>query len=262
MSRILHRAADLCFELEKAQSLASVREVMRQGVELFGTAFYFISMRTGKTISPPVQLVLTTYPRRFQRYFDQHGAIEYDPVVRHALKTTGAFRWDGLYQTPRDLALHQECVECGMEFGFSVADRGPDGATVLMCFCGAKPIVPNPAAWEHAAAAAVMLGASAHRALARMARRQHQRRETNRQQLSTAEMRALQMTATAMTAEQVARVMGVKPGTVRYYLDRAAVKLGAANRKEAVSRAVARGLVDTRVFPITGFSGSADDFES
>ncbi len=260
MPRILHRAAELCFELEQAQSLAAVREAMRQAVELFGASFYFISMRTGKTISPPVQLVLTTYPKRFQRYFDQHAAIEYDPVVQQALKMTGAFRWDGLYKTARDLALHQECIECGMEFGFSVADRGPDGATVLMCFCGGKPIVPAPDQWQRAATAAVMLGAAVHRALERMARRQHERREAKSPKLSTAELRALQMTATAMTAEQVAKVMGVKPGTVRYYLDRAAAKLGAASRKEAVSKAVAQGLVDTRVFPIIGFSGSADDF--
>lgn len=260
MSRILHRAAELCFELEQAASLAPVREVMRQGVELFGASFYFASARTGKSISPPVQLVLTTYPQRFQRYFDQHGAIEYDPVVQHALGMTGAFRWDGLYQTARDLALHRECVECGMEFGFSVADRGPDGATLLMCFCGSKPIMPDPVKWEQASAAAVMLGAAVHRALGRMARRQHARRVSGQQQLSTAELRALQMTATAMTAAQVAKVMGVKPGTVRYYLDRAAAKLGASSRKQAVSKAIARGIVDTRVFPITGFSESAEDF--
>jgi LuxR family transcriptional activator of conjugal transfer of Ti plasmids len=262
MSRILHRVAELCFELEQAQSLAVVREAMRQAAGLFGASFYFVSMRTGKTISPPVQLVLTTYPKRFQRYFDQHGAIEYDPVVQHALKMTGAFRWDGLYQTERDLALHRECIECGMEFGFSVADRGPDGATLLMCFCGARPIVPGPAVWEQAAAAAVMFGAAAHRALARMARRRHERSKAKPPQLSTAELRALQMTATAMTAEQVARVMGVRPGTVRYYLDRAAAKLGAGSRKEAVAKAIAQGIVDTRIFPITGFSESAEDFES
>lgn len=260
MPRILHRVAELCFELEQAQSLTAVREAMRQAVELFGASFYFVSARTGKTISPPVQLVLTTYPKRFQRYFDQHAAIEYDPVVQRALKMTGAFRWDGLYETERDLALHRECVECGMEFGFSVADRGPDGATLLMCFCGSKPIVPDPPEWERAATAAVMLGAAVHRALGRMARRQHARREAKSSRLSTAELRALQMTATAMTAEQVARVIGVKPGTVRYYLDRAAAKLGAASRKEAVSIAISQGLVDTRTFPMVGFSDSAEDF--
>ena len=56
MPRILHRAAELCFELEQAQSLAAVREVMRQAIEMFGASFYFISMRTGKTISPPVRI--------------------------------------------------------------------------------------------------------------------------------------------------------------------------------------------------------------
>ena len=262
MSRILHLAAEHCFELEQAQSLAGVRDALGQAVSLFGASFYFIVMRSGKSISPPVQLVLTTYPKRFQRYFDEQRAIEYDPVVMHALTVEGgSFRWDGLYRTERELALHKVCVECGMEFGFSCGDRGADGSVALLCFCGSKPIAPDPAEWEHTAAATVLLAASAHRALMRMARRHHSRTASGAGALSNAELQALQMTASAMTAAQVASLLGVKPGTVRYYLDRAAAKLGAASRREAVSKAIAQGIVDTRHFPMAGFSGSAADFE-
>jgi len=261
MSRILHRTAELCFELEKADTPAAVRAVLRQATELFGAAFYFIVMRSGKTISPPVQLVLTTYPKKFQRYFDEHGAIEYDPIVRHALSIPGgSFRWDGRYHSERELALHQVCVDCGMAYGFSCGDRGADGSLALLCFCGSQPIAPDPRDWEHTAAAAVLLASSGHRALMRMAQRRSAHTSPDPRHLSNAELRALQMTAMAMTADQVAEMMGVKRGTVRYYLDRAAEKLGAASRKEAVAKAIAQGIVDTRTFPMTGFSGSTEDF--
>lgn len=262
MPKVLHRTAELCFDLEKAQSLAAVREVLQQAARLFGASFYFMVMRSGKSISPPVQLVLTTYPMRFQRYFDEQRAIEYDPVVMHALTIAGgSFRWDGLYKTERELALHQVCVECGMEFGFSCGDRGADGSVALLCFCGSKPIAPHPEHWEHTAAGAVLLAASAHRAMSRMAHRHHSRQASGKEGLSNAELQALQMTASAMTATQIATLMGVKPGTVRYYLDRAAGKLGAGSRKEAVAKAIAQDIVDTRHFPMAGFSGSTADFK-
>jgi hypothetical protein len=46
---------------------------------------------------------------------------------------------------------------------------------------------------------------------------------------------------------------------VRYYLDRAAEKLGVRTRKEAVLKAVADGIVDTRQFPPAGFHSGTKD---
>jgi DNA-binding CsgD family transcriptional regulator len=62
--------------------------------------------------------------------------------------------------------------------------------------------------------------------------------------------------ATAMTAKEVADVLGVQERTVRYYLDRAAEKLGVTSRKEAVLKAVADGIIDLRKFPQAGFKSS------
>jgi Response regulator containing a CheY-like receiver domain and an HTH DNA-binding domain len=66
------------------------------------------------------------------------------------------------------------------------------------------------------------------------------------------------MMAEAMTAKQAAAVLGVQPRTVRYYLDRAAEKLGVNTRREAVLKALADGIIDTRKFPLAGFESSMD----
>ncbi|MGQ0503252.1 MAG: LuxR C-terminal-related transcriptional regulator [Panacagrimonas sp.] len=58
------------------------------------------------------------------------------------------------------------------------------------------------------------------------------------------ELKALRLTANTMTAEEVAAALGVRPRTVRYYLDRAAEKLCVNSRKAAVAKALADGLVD------------------
>ena len=71
----------------------------------------------------------------------------------------------------------------------------------------------------------------------------------------------MQIVANGKTAKQAAEQLGVKPRTIRYYLDRAAEKLGVESRKEAVLKAVAEGIVDPRQFPPAGFKkqGSEQD---
>lgn len=257
--KVLHATAELCFELDHAQSVEQVRAVLKKAARHFGCSYFFVAFRSGKSISPPVQLVITTYPRRFQRYFDEHRCIEFDPIVMHALKTTGPFRWDGLYCTPREIALREECIANGMEFGFSCGDRGPDGSQLLLCFCGKDAIATDPGAWEKVSSAAVMLASVVHRTLARAARwRASAGQEKPR--LTDAELQALQMTAAAMTAKQVAAKLGVQPVTVRYYLTRAATKLGVQSVKEAVAKALQEGIIDMRTFPRVGFSESSSDF--
>lgn len=259
MYRILHVAAELCFELDQAQSVDRVRAVLKKAAAHFGASYFFVVFRSGKSISPPVQLVITTYPKRFQRYFDEHRCIEFDPIVMRALTTTGAFRWDDLYRTPRDVALHEECIACGMAFGFSCGDRGPDSSQLLLCFCGKESIATGPGEWEPTASSAVMLASLVHRTLSRISRRSAADTQ-KKPQLSGAELQALQMTASAMTAKQVAAKLGVQPVTVRYYLNRAAAKLNVSNAKEAVAKALEEGLVDTRTFPRVGFSDSSPSF--
>lgn len=261
MSMILHRSAELCFKLDHAQSIDQLRAALKAAAQLFDASFFFVVFRSGKTVSPSVQLVVTDYPKRFQQYFDEQRAIEFDPIVLHALSTTGAFRWDGRYRSERELALQRECIACGMEFGFSCADRGPKGSQLLLCFCGSKPIAPGPDDWAQTASASVMLASVAHRTFIRIARGSASPASSEKSRLTTAELQALQMTASAMTARQVAAMLGVKPVTVRYYLARAAEKLGVAGSREAVAKALAQGLVDTSVLPMVGFSESASDID-
>lgn len=261
MPEILHKTGELCFQLDHAQSIEQVNTTLKNAAGVFGTSFFFVVFRSGKSISPPVQLVITNYPKRFQQYFDKQRAIEFDPIVMHALTTTAAFRWDGKYRTEKELALQRECIACGMEFGFSCGDRGPDGSQLLLCFCGKKPIAPNAEDWNQTASSSVMLASLAHRTLTRIAKRGTSVASTGKSQLTTAELQALQMTASAMTAKQAGAMLGVKPETVRYYLSRAAEKLGVSSGREAVAKALAEGLVETRVFPMVGFSESASSID-
>ncbi|MDB5975027.1 MAG: LuxR family transcriptional regulator [Nevskia sp.] len=253
MSDRLHAIAEVCINMGQTQSRAAVRETLKAAIPIFGTSFVLFGMRTGRSITPPRQLVITTYPKAWQDYYDANNAYAFDPVINKAFQSEGAFRWDGLHHDPRQLALRRESVRNGMEFGFSCADRGSDGSLAILSFCGGQPIAREPDQWEQVAAAAALLTSVTNKAVTRII---EATAKTFGKALSLSELKTLEIIGAGHTGKQAAAILGVKPRTIRYYLDRAAEKLGVDTRKEAILKAVADGIVDTREFPPAGFSSA------
>lgn len=255
MSELLHIVAEQCLKIERARSESTVKEALKVVAAAFGAMFYLFGIRTGRNVRPPQQIVISNYPQAWRRYYDDHGASAFDPIINKAFQFEGTFRWDGLHHDDRQLALRRESVRNGMEFGFSCADRGTDGSVAILSFCGNHPIAPDLGLWEQVSASAVLLASVTNKAVTKII---EARTKAFGEALSVAERKALQLVAGGATAKQVAQELGVKPRTVRYYLDRAADKLGARSRKEAVIKAVAEGIVDPRPFPKAGFKQGPD----
>jgi len=125
----------------------------------------------------------------------------------------------------------------------------------ILSFCGDCPIAAGVGEWDQVAAAAVLLASVSNKAVTRII---EAGTRAYGQALSATELRALQLVAGGCTGRQAAEALGVKARTVRYYLDRAAEKLGVASRKEALLKAVAEGIVDVREFPPAGFRTGTD----
>jgi DNA-binding CsgD family transcriptional regulator len=259
MPDLLHSTAEFCLQMEQAPSEPVVRAILLSATPVFGADFFTFGMRTGKTVSPPQQIVISNYPKPWQRYYDEQGAFAFDPVINRAFQSAGAFRWDGLHRDERQLALRREAVRNGMTYGFSCSDRGPDASLAILSFCGERPIASEAVHWEATAAAAALLAGTTSRAMTRIIQAMNAAKALA-QSLSEAERKCLEMMAAAMTARQAAAVLKVKPGTVRYYLDRAAEKLGVETRREAVMKALAEGIIDTRQFPNAGFGQDTELF--
>lgn len=238
--------------MERARSFNAVSDLLRSAAASFGASFYLLGIRTGRNISPPQQKVLTNYPETWQRYYDEHSGYAFDPVVNKAFQFVGTFRWEGLHRDERQMALRRQSISNGMEFGFSCSDRGPEGSFGILSFCGDQRIAPEPEQWEATASVAALLAATGSKALCRIIEAKSDR-GVRGEALSDTERKCLEMMAAAMTAEEAAVALKVRPRTVRYYLDRAAEKLGVETRKEAVMKALAEGIIDIRQFPNAGF---------
>lgn len=257
MSDPLLAIGELCFRVDQAGSTAEVRDCLQGAAPAFGARYFMFGMRSGTSMPKPTQLTLSNYPKPWRCWYDEQEAWAFDPVVNTALAFKGPFRWDGLHKTERQLALRRESLRHGMNYGISNSARGADASISLLSFSGEAAIAVDPGAWERTAAALVLLTTMVHRSVDRL-QQTDARRQSRSCVLRDAERRCLELIAGGKTAEAAAAVLGVRPRTVRYYLDRSAEKLGVESRKEAVMYAVANGIVDLRRFPPPGFSSEAE----
>ena len=61
--------------------------------------------------------------------------------------------------------------------------------------------------------------------------------------LSPRELECLRLAATGLTTESIARKLGIAARTAQFHFDSIRSKLGAANRQEAIARAIKDGLI-------------------
>lgn len=250
----LHAIADLCLQAERAENQTAVREALRSAGEVFRADFFLFSMKAGQGLEDVPDVLLTNCPKRWMRWYDHNGAAAFDPVFEQASKFGAPFRWDCLYVSSQQKSLQIESQQCGMIFGCSASDRLHDGSAAILSLSGRYPIAVQAGEWERCAEGLTLLVGALQRRVSRMLRA---RRPNLADRLTEAERRCLAIMAAGATMAEAGERLGLRPRTVRYYLDRAAEKLDVDTPKDAILRAVALGLVNRNGLPALQFGGLA-----
>lgn len=246
MRTALHTVADLCAELAVAESKTVLREALRHATGAFGASFFVFGMRTGSHLGPPAQVAISSYPKAWQRRYDDTNAFGFDPVVAKGLAFGPPFRWDGLYDesNPKHMALRLECLRRGMSYGVTCTERGAYGAIALLSICGPRPIATEAGQWELLSPAMTLLLSSLHKAVDRLTESARARRGELSQALTATERRCLELMARGHTAEEVAQGLGLKPRTIRYHVNQVVHRWGLNTVREAIVKAITDGAID------------------
>lgn len=148
--------------------------------------------------------------------------------------------WDGgMMVTHAALARFlADAAAAGIRSGVAVPLHGPGARTVVAFDAGIAPV--DAARREATVAALPQLLWVAHAVHA--FRRGRAAREDDRR-LSSREQRCLAMSASGLTSRAIGLELGIAPRTVDFHVRNGAAKLGAANRREAIAKAAARGLI-------------------
>jgi LuxR family quorum-sensing system transcriptional regulator SolR len=222
---------------EAATSLDDLVTAMRGVTAQLGFEYCSYIYRLPLPIVQPAVHWCSTYPAAWlERSFEQQY-LDIDPLVHRALQGNRPVVWgdDGNDDQPQ---FWEEARSFGIGHGWAVSARGHGGAVGLLSV--ARPRDPVTAAEQESHETQLLW--LAHTAQGLVTTLPGMAGPTLGT-LSLREREVLRWSAAGKTADEIGVILAITPRTVAFHVQRCVAKLDAANKTEAVAKALMLGLL-------------------
>lgn len=190
--------------------------------------------------------VFTTLSREWTRIYDERSYVEIDPRIELVYDRSTMLLWSGEDFRGRSVRLDEfvrEASRFGVNSGacFSLHDVAHNG--VLIAFNSTKQRLDRRTVQANVGNL-YAFGNYFHQLFMHSIIERQLPSRLRGATLTEREIAVLKQVAHGLTAEDIGFKLGITPRTVRYHLDAARTKMGAANREEAIALAVKGGLFE------------------
>lgn len=192
--------------------------------------------------------VFTTAPMEWVLLYDRCAYIEADPRVLLLWDSTLPLVWDqttvrGINKKSDDFL--DDALRFGIASGVCMPLRDESGTRVIVALNSAIPVMDDMRQREisHCIGDIFVLAHYFHELFMKSVVRGGVPSRVTGMPLSGRELQCLGLAARGMTSNDIAFKLGICSRTVQYHFDSIRSKLAAANRQEAVARAIKDGLI-------------------
>jgi LuxR family quorum sensing-dependent transcriptional regulator len=228
------RALDFVESLDECTDQSQVARAVESILSEFGFEHYVITGLPNPNDRLDQLLVIHRLPDGWYEHYAGRNYMASDPVFRNCRATTTPFEWgEAPYDPEADVAADEvmkRARDFGMNRGFSVPIHGPDGYEACFSMSGRTPDLSG-----RTKPAMHMVAMYAFER-ARLVARKPLRNVTN--PLTKREQEVLTWAALGKSARDTAEILRITERTAVAHTVNATHKLGAANRTQAVVRAM------------------------
>jgi DNA-binding CsgD family transcriptional regulator len=181
-------------------------------------------------------LIYTDSRKQMVSDWDRNIPYASYPVLEKSRKTSTPFTLNELWEELGDYSLSKlmpETMREAVNLLVPVSVNGKLAAIAL--FTGNSP--------DNSPVARASLQVAAHCALEAMEELKEQKSPQSSVVLSVRETQCLSYIATGHEDEQISRLLGISPRTVRFHVDSAKAKLGVTSRVQAVTKALRERII-------------------
>jgi DNA-binding CsgD family transcriptional regulator len=192
--------------------------------------------------------VFTTLSREWVRRYDDQAYIDVDTRITRALDSPLPLIWDYEGEHGRsaksDVFL-DESLAHGVGSGVVCGTHGAGHTRVIFALSNAAPRIDDLRRREivERFGDILLLGACFHAIFMKSVVERGLPPSSQGAPLSARETQCLALAARGQTSQDIASQLGISERTVQFHFDGIRSKLGAANRQEAIAKAMARGMI-------------------
>jgi LuxR family quorum-sensing transcriptional regulator LasR len=189
----------------------------------------------------------TNQPAEWQRLYDERAYIEIDPRLRAAWNSTAPLLWDrrSFPDTREHSEFFDEASRYGIRSGVVVVLRNPRHAPALFMLNANFAVLAGDRRRHIVSMLGeiMVLGSYAHEIFLARVTDHRVPTTTLGVPLSPREVECLRLAARGLSQGQIGAQLKIAERTVHYHFGRLLAKLGAANRRDAIAKATASGLL-------------------
>jgi LuxR family quorum sensing-dependent transcriptional regulator len=242
-ARIQKFAFDKIEDINAASDTAAIINILDQAGGTFGYDNFSISglPQPGEKIDP--YIMACRWPGEWAERYVARNYVAIDPVIALTQRSLNPFSWAEatVGQTAQQAAMMDEATEFGLVDGFAVPIYSVSGFQAIVTFGARAWTMSLPekralhlvAIYAHNAIRSHLPGANDGR----------DKRDGHGTRLTGREMDCLKWSAAGKTAVEIAAITGIAARTVEHHLERAATKLNAVNKTQAVATAIRQRII-------------------
>ncbi|WP_421348966.1 LuxR family transcriptional regulator [Aeromonas veronii] len=227
-------------EAPDEQTIVTLLRTLSQqmGFDHFRLGFIFPS-----SIQRPDVRIFNGCPAEWVQAYDKQRFFAVDPVVRKGMKQSTPILWANLIteccdqQDIAGLEVMLQAQEMGLRDGITIPWHGANGHVGLLS------LITRTSRTEHQWLTAIpflsWLAVHVFEAVARVCLAV----KLPHEDLTLRELEVCQWAAEGKQVSDIAQILGIKPRTVTFHLERIAEKLGASSKNQAISWALMQGIV-------------------
>ncbi|MCC6474686.1 MAG: LuxR family transcriptional regulator [Burkholderiales bacterium] len=241
--------------LRAVSSLDSLQSVLAQPARHLGFRYFLVRGRYFCAGEAHRDVLLSNAPLSWRECCES-AALDRrnDPLLRAAYRRASPVPWREIrHGYP---LLFDEAAQHGLATGISHAIHGGNGDWSMVSFVMDRGGRPAEEAIDRAAAECHLLACQVHDAAARIVRRAAAGVSAGRSAggaapgaspaLTSRERECLELAAQGRTAAEMASILSVTERTIAFHLAEIRRRIGAANSRQAVGKAISLGIISRR----------------
>lgn len=238
----MHRANELITKLQTVETEHQIKNFIFHLIEMLEIDHFLIGIFSPLSMNKTNALTIDNYPEGWRKVYDEQQLMPIDPIIHYCANNHSPLFWEDIAN--EETTRIKKVIFAGEQAGFTVPLHGPMGAFGLFSLSISSEQEVDKKILSKALTVIQLTLPTLQDALIRVRKDLFKTEKVN---LTTREIECLTWATEGKSAWEISKILTLSERTITFHLKNATLKLGCANRYQAIAKAIITGVICPKI---------------